>query len=157
LVKSKNRESERGRIGIKTVLEDANVNVKVKISALWAALMFFYIYADILAFYQPGHITAAVSGQIAGMQINQAFLMSSAIIMAIPSIMVFLSLSLKANANRLANLILGVLYAGILLVTNALVAAEVGGFHILQASIEAVLLALIVWHAWKWPKVEGKP
>jgi hypothetical protein len=36
------------------MLEDVKINVKFKLSALWVTLMFFYLYADILAFYQSG-------------------------------------------------------------------------------------------------------
>ena len=34
-----------------SVLEDAKVPVKLKLSALWAALMFLYAYGDIFAFF----------------------------------------------------------------------------------------------------------
>ena len=30
-----------------TILEDVKINVKIKLAALWVALMFLYIYADI--------------------------------------------------------------------------------------------------------------
>jgi len=141
-------------IEMTNLLEDVKINVKIKLSALWVTLMFFYIYADILTFYQPGNIEKLIAGEIGGMQINQAFLLTSAILMAIPSVMVFLSLTLKAKANRWTNIILGIFHAGLLLTTNALVAGEIWGFHMLQASVEAVLIALIVWYAWKWPKQE---
>ncbi len=37
--------------------------------------------------------------------------LAAAILMAIPSVMVFLSLAMKANLNRWANIILGLLYS----------------------------------------------
>ena len=40
----------------KRILEDVKVNVKWKISALWIAMMFLYVYADIFGFSQPGAI-----------------------------------------------------------------------------------------------------
>lgn len=88
-------------------LEDIKINVKIKLSALWVTLMLFYIYADILGFYSPGVIEKVVSGEIGGMQITEIFLFSMAVWMAIPSVMVFLSLALKAKANRVINIIAG--------------------------------------------------
>ncbi len=38
------------------VLEDMKVPVKLKLSALWAALMFLYAYGDIFAYFRPGFI-----------------------------------------------------------------------------------------------------
>ena len=70
--------------------------------------------------------------------------------MTIQSVMIFLSVALKANSNRWANLILGV-FAAVVLV----VATYVGGIDVryaIQASVELMLIALIIWHAWKWPK-----
>ena len=37
-------------------LEDMKIDIKIKLSALWIALMFLYTYADILGFYAPGNI-----------------------------------------------------------------------------------------------------
>ncbi|MFW9904323.1 MAG: DUF6326 family protein [Candidatus Thorarchaeota archaeon] len=124
--------------------------VKIKLSALWITLMFFYIYADILAYYTPGHIEAVISGEVVGLQINQVFLLTVAILMVIPSFMVFLSLVLEAKVNRWANKIIGILFIGILIITT-LVPGEIWLFGIIYTIGEAVLLVLIVWYAWKWP------
>ena len=136
------------------MLEDMKINVKFKLSALWVTLMFFYLYADVLAFYQPGNIEKIIAGEIGGIQINIAFSLSSAMLMAIPSVMVFLSLALKAKVNRWANIIVGIYSAGLLLVT-VLLAAAFDPHYILYDIIEAVLIVLIVGYAWKWPKQEG--
>ncbi|MFQ6088691.1 MAG: DUF6326 family protein [Candidatus Methanofastidiosia archaeon] len=141
-----------------TILEDVKVNVKIKLSALWVTLMFFYLYADVLAFYQPGHIEDVISGEVVGIQINQVFLLGAAILMAIPSVMVFLSLTLKAKWNRWANIIVGIFHAGVLL-TTMLVPVETDetwAYGIFYIIVEAVFIALIVWYAWKWPSTEGK-
>ena len=133
-------------------LQDVKVDVKAKLSALWVALMFFYVYADILLFYRQGHVTGLIAGKAGGMDITPAFVLGSAIVMAIPSVMVFFSLALKATANRWANIGVGVVYAAVLGAT--LFAGEITADSLLYAVVEAVLIALIVWHAWKWPKEE---
>jgi hypothetical protein len=135
-----------------TELEDVKINVKIKLSALWAALIFLYTYGDILGFYTPGNLEQLISGEIEGIQLSEGVLIVNAITMAIQSVMIFLSVALKANANRWANLILGV-FAAVVLV----VATYVGGIDVryaIQASVELVLIALIIWHAWKWPKLD---
>ena len=136
------------------VLEDVKINVKIKLSALWVALMFFYLYADILSYYTPGHIEDVISGEVVGIQINQVFLLGAAILMAIPAVMVFLSLTLKAKANRWANIILGIFHAGVLLTTMFLPVetVETWIYQIFYIIVEAVFIALIVRYAWKWPQ-----
>jgi Family of unknown function (DUF6326) len=134
------------------LLEDVKINVKIKLSALWVTLMFFYLYADILAFYQSGNIEKIIAGEIGGIQINLVFSLSSAMLMAIPSVMVFLSLALKAKANRWTNIIVGIFHAGLLLLA---VLVPGGTYYIFYVIVEALFIALIVGYAWKWPKQEG--
>ena len=134
-------------------LQDVTVDVKAKLSALWVALMFFYIYADILLFYRQGHVAGLLAGKAGGMEITQAFVLASALVMAIPSLMVFLSLALKATVNRWANIGVGIVYAAVLVAT--LFAGKITADSLLYAVVEALLLALIVWHAWKWPREES--
>ena len=138
--------------GSASVLEDVQVNVKFKLSALWVAAMFCYAYADIKAFYKPGFIGEVMAGKAAGMQVSQVFLLSSAILMALPSVMVFLSLALKAKANRWANIILGIVYTGVILITLLMPGAW--AYYMLYGTVEIVLTSLIVWYACKWPRQE---
>ena len=134
-------------------LVDVAVDVKTKLSALWVALMFFYIYADILLFYRQGHVAGLLAGKAGSIEITPAFVLVSALVMAIPSLMVFLSLALKATVNRWANIGVGVIYAAVLGAT--LFAGKITADSLLYAVVEAALIALIVWHAWKWPKKES--
>ena len=39
-----------------STFEDVKINVKIKLSALWIAVMFLYVYADFKALLQPGLI-----------------------------------------------------------------------------------------------------
>jgi len=138
-----------------TELEDVKINVKIKLSALWAAVMFLYAYADIKAFFRPGIIEGLIEGKAGDFEITQGFLLGSAVIMAIPSVMIFLSLSLKAKANRWANFILGVVYTGIILGT--LLMGGAWAYYIFYAVIEMILTGLIAWYAYKWPNSKPGP
>ena len=77
-----------------------------------------------------------------------------AIWMAIPSVMVFLSLTLKARANRWANIIVGIV--SVVMLGATFFAGELSIRYLVQAMVEGVLIASIVWHAWKWPKQDSE-
>ena len=82
---------------------------------------------------------------------TQGKLLGFAIIMAVPSVMVFLSLALKPKTNRWTNIILGAIYTMIMLMTMP----GAWTFYIFLGMIEVVLTALIVWYAWNWPSSSG--
>ena len=130
--------------------KEMKIATGLKLSALWIALMFCYTYADILGFYAPGNIEELISGKIAGIQMTQGLLLGSAILMVVPSIMVFLSLVLKAKANRLANIIVGTAYLVVL--GSTFFTGRNPTYYLLYATVKALLLVLVIWFAWKWPK-----
>lgn len=112
--------------------------------------MLLYLYADILGFYTPGNIEQVVSGEVGGVQITEMFLFVMAVWMAIPSVMVFLTLTLKANVNRWVNIIVGLVSMNILGATFFV--GDFSARYSFQAVLEAALIAAIVWYAWKWPE-----
>jgi len=135
------------------ILEDVKINVKLKLSALWATLMFIFVYVDIMGKYEPGHLENAIAGEVAGFPITQGFLLIGVIMMMIPSLMIFLSVTLKPKVNRWANIIVAILQ--IFIVVGALFIGESLIYYIFGSIVEVVLLSLIIWYAWNWPKQEG--
>ncbi|MFC1912842.1 DUF6326 family protein [Chloroflexota bacterium] len=130
-------------------MEDVKINVKIKLSAAWASVMFLYVYGDFLGLYNPGFIEQLIDGELLGMQITQVTLLGIAILMAFPSVMVFLSLTLKAKANRWANIILGIVYTLVMLVTGIMAIVDGLAFYVFLAILEVALTVLIVRYAWK--------
>jgi Family of unknown function (DUF6326) len=131
-------------------LEDIKIHVKLKLSALWVSVMFCYIYADYFGLYVPGALQRMLEGKMGPLgPTTQGVLLGTSVMMAIPSVMVFLSLVLKPNLNRWVNIILGVIYTVIILITM-----WDWAFYVFLGIVEGVLTALIVWHAWNWPKQE---
>jgi hypothetical protein len=108
-------------------------------------------YSGILC---PGNIEELISGDIAGIQMTQELLLGSTILMAIPSVMVFLSLVLNAKVNRLVNIIIGLVY--IVVLGSTFLTGRNPAYYILFAILKAVLLVLIIWQAWKWPTQQGE-
>jgi len=137
-----------------SMLEDVKINVKIKLSALWVTVMLCYAYGDILGFMKPGALEHYIKGIGAtGAPMTQLTLLAIAIAMAIPSVMVFLSLTLKTKANRWANIILGIFYTCFVALVNF--GLEPSYYFMFLSIVEVVLTALIVWYAWKWPKQEA--
>ncbi len=137
--------------------EDMKINVKLKISALWVAVMFIYAYADIKSLFIPGFIDLIRAGEVfGGIKITQELWLGAAVLMTIPSVMVFLSLILKPKVNRWTNIILGIVYT-VVNIANLLSIEEPWAFFIFYNIVEAVLTLLIAWYAWKWPNQEGQP
>ncbi len=137
-----------------TEKEEVKIPVKIKLSALWAALMFLYIYADIISLFRPGQVEEMMAGRMGPFPVTQESLLTASILMLIPAVMVFLSLAFKPKAARWANIILGVLYTAVNI--GNLVGAT-WAFYILFGAVEMALTLLIVGHAWKWRNPEGQP
>jgi hypothetical protein len=134
-----------------TVYDDIKVPVKLKISALWASVMFCYIYADYFGLYVPGMLKRMLEGKMGPLgPTTQGVLLGTSFMMAIPSVMIFLSVALKPKLNRWMNIILGMVYTMIILITM-----WDWAFYIFWGIIEVVLTSMIVWYAWKWPRQEA--
>jgi Family of unknown function (DUF6326) len=137
-----------GRDMPSAALQDIKVHVKLKLSALWAAVMFCYIYGDYFGLYVPGQLKGMLAGQGPVGTTSQSSLVPVAIMMAVPGVMVFLSLIMSPRLNRVVNMVLGTLYTAIMVITMP--GAWI--FYIVLGVIEIVLTLLIVGYAWKWPR-----
>ncbi|NNE28570.1 MAG: hypothetical protein HKN16_02970 [Saprospiraceae bacterium] len=136
------------------MLKDKKVNVKVKLAFFWVALMFLYIYNDIFSMYQPGHAADLVAGHLEGMQFTPKLLLGAAALMAIPSIMILLSLILKAKVNRSVNIILAVFHILVLIGTQFVGDTESWHYWRFNELLQVFFLGIIIWTAWKWPTLE---
>ena len=127
---------------------------QLKLSALWAALMFLYIYADFFSLRKPGELQEVLAGRMGPLPVTQGSLLSAAILMLIPAGMVFLSLALKPRVSRWVNMVLGALYTAVN-VWNLV--GETWAFYLLFGIVELALTLLIVGYAWKWRAAEDQP
>ena len=134
-------------------LEDFKVNVKIKLSALWVTVMLLYIYGDIFAMFVPGHIESLNSGEMGIGKTTPLKLLAASILMTIPSMMVFLSITVRPKLNRWLNIIFGALYTLIIILTNLTSIDPWSTFNLYFGIIDMVITLIIVWYAWKWPKM----
>jgi hypothetical protein len=125
------------------------VNVRIKISALWTAMLFVFAYVDVFSLYRPDFRADIEAGEISGFTINEAFLLAATAYILIPSLMVFGALLLRPSVNRIANIVLALVYA------VTIIGGAVGewGYYVLGSAVEVALLAGVVYYAWTWPKV----
>jgi hypothetical protein len=132
------------------ILEEVKINVKLKLSGLWVAAMFCWVYGDLLRIYSGDYI---VGDDIAADLMSMGMLwLISAITMIVPGAMVFLSLALKANVNRWTNIVVGAFYTLYNLVG---LSSYPSAYDVFLIFVSIVFTALIVWFAWKWPTQEA--
>lgn len=130
--------------------EDFEINVKLKIAALWIAIMFCYVYGDYIEIYVPGVIAEAM--EVKATTETQIEFFAVALLMVIPSVMIFFTLVLKPKVNRWLNIILPTLFIILLIAVNI-----AGGwiYYLFLTAIEILISMATVWYAWKWPTTEA--
>lgn len=132
-------------------LAEFSVNIRLKLAGLWTGLMFLYIYVDYLHLYMPGSLADISAGKVFTFQISQTFLLVTMVSMAIPALMICLSIALQAKVNRIANIAVATLYIPYTLFN---LAGEAWVHMVFGAAVEVALLLLIIRDASKWPRVE---
>lgn len=129
-------------------LDDIKVHVRFKLASLWSSLMFCFIYGDYFELYVPGKLPSMLDGKMGPLgPVTEGVLVGTAILLAIPGLMVALSLLLPPTLCRWSNLALGTAYAAIMV----LAAQGAWNFYVMLAGIEIGLCACIVGCAWRWP------
>lgn len=131
-------------------LEDVRVNIKIKLAFLWTAVMFCYIYGDYFELYVPSKMAGFISGET--MLNSPLKLFSASVLLAIPAIMIFLSVTLKPTTNKILNIIFGVFFTLIMLLIAVTSLSPWYTFYVFLAIVESVITSMIVWHAINWPR-----
>ena len=127
-------------------------DVKIKLAALWVFLAVATSALFVTLIMMPFHNQQIIAGKFEGSPITEGFLLIMALFWLIPFTMAFLSLTLNGSAIRWVNIIAAIFFAGWSIINT--------GGHMIQGWLalslmefsKIVVAALIVWHAWKWPK-----
>ena len=133
-----------------TELHDPPAPVRAKLAAAWASFMFFYIYVDYLHLYKPGVIDDILAGVVFEFDISQTFVVTSLMLVGIPTLMILLSMTLPARANRTLNLVVASLCIPVA-VFNVVGESWIY-FYGLGVGLEVLILAFILRSAWTWPR-----
>jgi hypothetical protein len=129
-------------------LQPCDVNVRIKVCALWTSMLLVFVYVDLFTLYRPDFRADMEAGEVGGFNVSQSFLLGTTAYVIIPALMVFLTLVLRPRANRIANTALSIIYA------LSIIATAIGewNYYILGSAVETALLALIAYYAWTWPR-----
>lgn len=132
-------------------IEEFEVSVKLKLASLWTSFMFLYTYVDYFHLYMPGSLKDILAGKVFVFDISQLFLVIAMIFVAIPTLMIFLSVTLPAKVNRWTNITVATVFTPYMLFN---LAGEAWGHMYVAAAVEVGLLSLIIRYAWNWPRIE---
>jgi hypothetical protein len=121
---------------------DKVINTRVKLSTLWIVVMINMIFADICSIL----LELDQKGTLGEMPFDAKSMMAiAAILTNIPILMIYFSRTLPYKSNRLLNIIAG---------TFTILYVISGGVflphYLIFASIEVVVLVIIVVKSWKW-------
>ena len=92
------------------LLDNPPIPVQAKLAAAWTSFMFLVIYIDYFHLYQPGEIDVIRGGDIFVFEISGTLMTIFFALIAIPTLMVLLSMTLTARVNRATNLVVALLF-----------------------------------------------
>ncbi|GAA1751420.1 DUF6326 family protein [Luedemannella helvata] len=137
-------------------LDTPPIPVQVKLAAAWTSFMFLYIYVDYFHLYKPGAIDEIRGGVIFEFDISGTLLTIFLAAVAIPALMVMLSMTLPTRVNRATNLVVASLYIPFSVFNAAGESWAWASFYGLSIGIEVLILAFILRNAWRFrPEVAG--
>ena len=125
-------------------------DLRIKLAVLWIVLEFGLIMLFVMENIIPGFVVEHYA------QTTPLVIVIIVILGLISPVMAFLSLTLKYSINRWANIILGIVFAGLgLTIPIGYPPTAHFAFAIPVTILEFIAAALIAWYAWKWPKLEA--
>lgn len=137
------------------MLKEYETNPKIILAAMWASVTLCYIYGDYFELYIPNHISKI--NQTKSLLNTPLRLLLASMLMAVPPCLVFLSVMLNAQLNRILNLIFGSIYTGImLLIAITQFGNDWREFYVFLAIVESIITSLIIYYAWNWNQLETK-
>lgn len=140
-----------------TLLAAPPVPVQAKLAAAWTSFMFLYIYVDYFHLYKPGVVDNLRAGVVFEFDISPTLLTAMLASVAMPALMVMLSMTLPARVNRATNLVAATLYIPYSVVNAVGESWDWALFYGLSIGLEVLLLAFILRAAWTWPRRAASP
>ncbi|SCF21692.1 hypothetical protein GA0070558_1554 [Micromonospora haikouensis] len=139
------------------LLDSPPIPVQAKLAAAWTSFMFLYVYVDYFHLYKPGTIDGILVGVVFEFDISPALMTVFLALIAIPALMVMLSMTLTARANRTTNLVVASLYVPVTVFNAVGESWDWASLYGLSIGIEVLLLAVILRSAWTWPRRVASP
>lgn len=136
-------------------LEERRLPVPALLAAAWASFMFFYIYVDYLALYKPGYLDEIRGGVVHDFETGPLFVGASLTLVGIPAVMILLSATLPARANRALNLVVATLYIPVSVYNASGEPLSYAWFYGLSIAVEVLILVFVLRTAWTWPRTSA--
>jgi hypothetical protein len=137
------------------LLDNPPIPVQAKLAAAWTSLMFLVIYIDYFHLYQPGEIDLIRGGIIFEFDISATLMSIFFAIIAIPALMVMLSMTLPARVNRVTNLVIASLYIPAVGMNFLGATPDYAFYYALTIGVEVLILAFILRSASTWPRTRS--
>jgi hypothetical protein len=134
----------------KNPLVNTKIDVKIKLAALWTSVTLCYLYGDYFELYVPEKVSGLVSGE--NLLDTPVKLLSASVLLAIPAVMVFLSVFLQPGLNRWLNIATGLFFTAIMVSIAFTSLMPWRAFYVFLAVVESIITTIIVWQAWQWPR-----
>jgi hypothetical protein len=123
---------------------------KIQVAVLWLIDTGVALIAGVGALLAPNAIQQLLAtGEFEGSIISPELLFFLAILLWVPFVMAFLSVTLKSPINRWANIIVGIVWLGLGFIDVPNLMANPAAYAILLWLTEVVAKVLIIWIAWK--------
>ncbi|MGD0543124.1 MAG: DUF6326 family protein [Candidatus Acidiferrales bacterium] len=131
-------------------------DTKERLSLFWIFALLNYLYADVLALF------SFLGSPNTAPHLPPWALMGSAVLMEIPMAMIVASRLLPFRANRITNIIAGLILTlvngfltFVLPLTNGDYRDPTFPAYVFFATIETVCTSVIIWRAWTWSGAEA--
>jgi len=136
----------------KPSLVERKVDTKLIIMSAWIAEMCLYIYCDIYSLYRTGQLESMMNGKMGFLDVSQMSLFWAGVLMAVPSLMIFVSALASARVGRIINLIICPIYV---LVNIGNLVGEAWAYYYLFGLLELGMVVVIFMVSLRWPRRSG--
>ena len=125
---------------------EAPVETRVRLSALWTTVMLLVAFVDLFSLYRADVRANIEAGQMFVFEIGETFLLGVIVYVAVPTLMIALSVLLPRRVVRPLTLVIAPLFA------VTIVGGAVGemGYYVLGSALELVLLAVVMVISVRW-------
>lgn len=137
------------------ILQEIQVNIRIKLALLWATMIGLWIYADFFQLFTPFKLKSMLELKGPFGEMTPETLMFYAMLLILPTLMIPASIFLKAALSKWLNIVMAVLYATIsLLIMLGSWKEKWLRFYVLYQVVEVFVFVLIIKTAWNWPKTK---
>lgn len=133
---------------MKNSREENKINIRIKLSAMWTAVMFCYIYGDYFELYVPDKIAGLANGH--NMLDTPIKLLIATLLLTLPALMIFLTVMLSPKLTKYLNIGIAIFFTLFTILVGSSSLSEWRMFYVFLSITESAITLLIVWHAWNW-------